>query len=68
MMRCTPLIGVELRPAIATSSSVPGLNRPPMPTYRPSVFSRKTTKLTSARAATLERTQTLVEQPDRDDS
>ena len=33
-----------------------------MPTYSPSVFSRNTTKLTSAGAAVLQRAQPLVEQ------
>ncbi len=46
-MRSTPL-RVLISCSIATSSGVPRLNCPPMPVYSPSVFSRNTTKSTSA--------------------
>ena len=64
MIRSTPF-QVLISSWIATSSSVPGLNRPPMPTYRPSVFSRNTTNSHVGRAAALQRAEPLVEQHDR---
>ncbi len=48
MMRLTPL-NVLISSWMAISSGVPALKRPPTPTYTPSVFSRNTTKFTSAR-------------------
>ena len=45
MIRSTPF-RVLTSSWIATSSGVPFLKIPPMPTYTPSVFSRETTKST----------------------
>ena len=46
-MRSTPL-RVLTSTSVATSSAVSFLKLPPIITYRPSVFSRKTTKSTSS--------------------
>ncbi len=47
MQRSTPL-RVLTETWIATSSGVPSFWMPPMPQYRPSVFSRTTTKSMSS--------------------
>ena len=44
---------------------VPGLKRPPTPTYTPSVFSRNTTKLMSRRVRFFSGLEAIVEQAHR---
>ena len=61
MMRSTPLR--ELTSSwTAISSAVPFLKKPPTPTYRPSVFSRKTISRISRLRAIAQRSQAFVQQ------